>query len=137
MAQLYAVPEEGLKAVVAANEKWLADNWISRDFLKAFAREIIGAFILWQSEHPRVPTPGVTQEILKESYAKCDGSTSQFAYQCAEFQRRMYLAPEPEVPEEIKDLQRISLASLQSQEQLNYLVTALKVEAFRRGKAGN
>lgn len=41
---------------------------------------------------------------------------------------------EPEVPEEIKHLQRIHLANVSNQEELDTLVRALNLEAFRRGQ---
>jgi len=66
------------------------------------------AAIRWQAENPAVPTPEQGREIravwdhvdrLKDA-SVCDFVETI----CREWQRRMYLAPEPEVPEAVEDL---------------------------------
>ena len=51
------------------------------------------AALLWLSENPVVPT-----------HDQFDAMRGTYRDICAEWQRRMFLAPEPEVPEEVKDL---------------------------------
>jgi hypothetical protein len=73
------------------------------------ARRILEAALRWQSENPVVPTDSQAYELSgigistdKRSISRTGIVTTQGIVE--EWQRRMYLAPEPEVPEEVKDL---------------------------------
>lgn len=92
------------------------------------AESALEAALLWLSENPIVPTPEQVLDMGKSISLKWP------EIYCAVWKRRMFLAPEPEVPEEIKDLQGIHLASVRDQDDLNRLVTKLNLEAFRRGR---
>lgn len=48
--------------------------------------------------------------------------------------RNLFIEKEPEVPEEIKRMQRIHVTSVVSQAELDRLVEELLVEAYRRGQ---
>ena len=81
----------------------------------------------WIAENPIVPTEKQTTEILNTAYAEVSGSQKQFKWAVREFQRRMFLKREPEVPENIKDLLFDSEAGRDdgSQDRI--------IEAYRRG----
>ena len=125
------VPDGMLKAAVPC---YLPDRQL--------VHSILEAALLWLSENPIVPTSEQLHSIIgKLPMAMCDIVwTERDRALIAEWQRRMFLAPEPEVPEEIKDL-------LSNPEQfdphpffggkigLHEVVEAIAVEAFRRGKA--
>ena len=68
---------------------------------------ILEAALRWLSENPIVPTPPpISGDYLaiREDYKMSRTSFSWESYYAVEWQRRMFLAPETEVPEEIKDL---------------------------------
>ena len=70
----------------------------------ALVGSILQAALLWLSENPMVPTMKQAREIfmLKAGF---DFDLHEWVrWGACEWQRRMFLAPEPEVPEEIKDL---------------------------------
>jgi hypothetical protein len=82
--------------------------------------EILEAALRWLSEHPIVPSTddiGSMQDLLN-GYGIADWGPIL----CAEWQRRMLLAPEPEVPEEISDL-------IRGREDDDLII-----EAYRRGQ---
>ena len=104
--QRYTVPEEGLKAVVDAHMiKWEHLNDAYRDsamgklqeqlFIEE-QKEDLEAFIRWQSENPGVPTKEQSDALKDEYYSSVSNSRSEFSWCAEEWQRRMYLAPEPE-----------------------------------------
>jgi hypothetical protein len=113
----YVVPEEGLKAAVAAAWKHIgfmspqASPRIQKDIEDGY-RAGLEAFVRWQSDNPRVPTDSDVLEILQkrvesghlsnEEYCAIPATTVRCAIRS--WLQSMYLAPEPEVPEEIKDL---------------------------------
>ena len=79
----YVVPEGGLKAA--------CDAWTTNQLtIEGRCREVLYAFIRWQSEDPPVPT-GEQVEALTQ-YLDGRGLTSEDYY--AEWVRRMYLAPQ-------------------------------------------
>lgn len=57
--------------------------------------DALEAALLWLAENPIVPNCEQAEELF------CNKSIISV---CVEWQRRMFLAPEPEVPEELKDL---------------------------------
>ena len=80
------------------------------------------AALRWLSENPIVPTSRQERELV-DSWIK-ETSLGKTEHLVTEWQRRMFLAPEPEVPEEIKDL----LAGVHPD------VTPIAIEAYRRGQ---
>ena len=106
----------------------------------------VEAALLWMSENPIVPTTSQA-EVVRDAVDKVmehgkgrllNGSmvSDGVIETCVEWQRRMFLAPEPEVPEEIKDL----LWTVPTPDCGIYLVAkhnADVIESFRRSqKAG-
>ena len=98
------------------------------------------AAIRWQAENPAVPTPEQGREIravwdhvdrLKDA-SMCDFVETI----CREWQRRMYLAPEPEALEEVKDLLwgEVGGTSQTSSAILAPSHNLQVVEAYRRGQ---
>ena len=65
------------------------------------------AALLWLSKNPIVPTYEQIESLLKICVQNVPGKNGMTLYQkefCKEWQRIMFLSPDPEVPEEIKDL---------------------------------
>ena len=87
----------------------------------------VEAALRWLSENPILPTAEqLYSTIGKLPVAMCDIVwTERDRALIAEWQRRMFLAPEPEVPEEIKDLW---------QAQPTPDAKRRTVEAFQRGQ---
>ena len=101
---------------------------------------ILEAAIRWQSENP----PKASMKQLQEMYDKVDqgnGGTYIPSY-LEEWVRRMYLAPEPEEPEALKDLLVSPFGDYGSKLQLDICKAdcarqnAKLIEAYERGKAG-
>ena len=86
MSKCYLVPEEGLKVALAAVEAGITER--RGLFPREAGRVALEAFIRWQSENP--PVMNVTQQ---NAMPNC--SLAEF---CAEWVRRMYLAPKPSIP---------------------------------------
>ena len=97
-------------------------------------RSILEAALRWLSENPIVPTIEQTGSLIDWYNHKKFGNGA--VSDCAvEWQRRMFLAPEPEVPEELKDLlldENIPTADY-SRPNRDYYNTQI-LEAFRRGQ---
>jgi len=130
----YVVPEGGLKAAIKAADSVADDD----DFLKA-----LEAFIRWQSEEAPVPTPEQCAEMLQsfalDGEARTGGPVNRAQARCIAktWIRRMYLAPEPEVPEAIKDLLVSQIAPLVFRSESGLGYNEAVTEAYRRGlKAG-
>jgi hypothetical protein len=122
----YVVPKEGLAAALEAAGSTLRDTeW------KHVVAVAVHAFIRWQSENPRVPT----DKQIKDMWTLYANSVEvDCAGLLAEWQRRMYLAPEPEVPEKIKDL-LLDLRELKEHAWHEASICNEKlIEAYRRGK---
>ena len=98
----YAVPEGMKQAAEEAEEEYLCDGQ-SRDVCR---KVILEAALRWQAENPIVPTHAEVERILEMVQFQGLRGTSLDRLQdfVAMWQRRMYLAPEPEVSEGIKDL---------------------------------
>lgn len=122
----YTVPEEGLKATVEAMKNPSGTKFLSTEQWASLGLE---AFIRWQSENPIVPTEDQSEELRSNHYRDIN-SVSFVRSIVVKWQRRMYLAPEPEVPEEIKDLLYNKYATSPPFERHNNLV----IEAYRRGQ---
>ena len=91
------VPDGMLAVATAACEKW---SGIRESQL---AQKVLESALAWLAKNPISPTPEQAIAIAKSRFD--DRVTGiWFATGAVEWQRRMFLAPEPEVPEEIKDL---------------------------------
>ena len=99
---------------------------------------MLSAALCWLSENPIVPNEADVMEILQErvrshhisgeEYCAIPPATVRFVIR--EWQRRMFLAPEPEVPEAIKDLLEGPEEPGISAREANWRV----IEAYRRGQ---
>ena len=92
--QRYIIPEEGLKVAMAAVEAGITER---RDlFPREAGRVALEAFIRWQSEHPSIPTTEWLDEFNRAGEIK---PFKDFrGAMIAEWQRQMYLAPKPSIP---------------------------------------
>jgi hypothetical protein len=111
----YVVPEEGWTAawcgyiceVMHKGPNYSKDtipfDLVGLEARKKSVKEALEAFIRWQSENPRVPTSDQVQEMVAvfngQSLVESDSLRS---FLPIEWQRRMYLAPEPEVDRAVK-----------------------------------
>jgi hypothetical protein len=122
------VPEGMLKAAHEANFS-----------LDAPVRQIVEAALRWQSENPIVPTQEQYEELHKKwRYDGITKASSAIEFQriCRAWQRQMHLAPEPEVPEDIKDLLMGSAYTpMTGMVELNPEWDKRIIEAYRRGQA--
>lgn len=89
------------------------------------------AALRWLSENPIVPTLEQTEECRHLHRYEFDPLKPLCVYQqvAVEWQRRMFLVPEPEIPEEIKDL-------LWGKESLLSGENERVIEAYNRGLRG-
>jgi hypothetical protein len=99
------------------------------------ARVAVEAALRWLSEHPVVPTMEQAV-VLRDLDTSISAQYGQTAPTCASvsavvtfWQSHMFLAPEPEVLEEISDL-KLCGGSAYTHEQVNQRIA----EAFRRGQ---
>ena len=87
----YVVPDGMFKSAT--------DSWgLESDAMRKCTKIILEAALRWQSENPIVPTDRQWYECVNESQKLGYPSNELYAHAAAEWQRRMYLAPEPEVP---------------------------------------
>ncbi len=131
MSNKYVVPEEGMKAAIdAAGQTVKGCPW------QEIVSTALEAFIRWQSENPPVPTDEQIREAAKKADPRGDWKVAtSFLTDYRNFlmlwERIMYLAPEPTVPEEIEDLLH-NVLNMEDNDCNRRIV-----EAFRRGqKAG-
>lgn len=93
------------------------------------------AAIRWLSENPIVPTRkqwdeiGASPEVYGHVYSNSDEAEIEL---CVAWQRRMFLAPEPEIPEAVKDLLEfwIDIGNAETSSDTNRRI----LEAYRRGQ---
>ena len=127
----YVVPEGMLKAIEEALSLAFKDFHAMGhptcsvkeeiEFYWAFMANRAGESVaVWLSENPIVPTEQQCSELWKNAHEIGGSLPCNIA---VEWQRRCFLAPDPEVPEELKDL-------------LNCTIDQRKsiIEAFRRGQ---
>jgi len=114
---------------VGATERNLGSPRVKAEIIESW-RVGIEAALCWQSENPIVPTPTDVLLLADELVRAGTDRNSQVMRVCAAWQRRMYLAPEPEVPEEIKDL--VERWGKPGEGGLNAPQAEL-IEAYRRG----
>lgn len=88
----YVVPEEGLKAALDS-----AGQTVSGCPWQELATKAVEAFIRWQSENPMVPSDEDLEFLQRDAEGSVDLGFARRKWYITEWQRRMYLAPEPEV----------------------------------------
>jgi hypothetical protein len=81
------------------------------------------AALHWLSENPLIPTDDFVEEVIREH------SRTNVKWACSDWQRRMFLAPAPEVPEEIKDLLEVWNGAKYERVMQNSIL-----DAYRRGQ---
>ena len=123
------------KIVVPTGMLKAAMNSIQPSVLVGTISVSLKAALLWLSENPPVPTFRTVDECGSAGMCYADGLDGEFCRtkDVIEWQRLMFVAPEPEVLEEIKDL----MLSQQSHPKLEGFKDELNlrmIEAFRRGQ---
>ena len=93
----YVVPEGMLKAARKAEGEWLMSRSAQAATAEGCSDVVLAAALRWQSENPQVPTSLEVCEMLVPM--AIIQTPSHFMYFAEQLVRRMYLAPEPEVPE--------------------------------------
>ena len=105
--------------------------------LKANVQAELEAALRWIAKNPIGPTNEQAKELWRTSTAGETNEARRASLAAVEWQRRMFLAPEPEVPEEIKDLLFVG-GILTADQVLNEYpkgeVDKLILEAYRRGQ---
>ena len=124
----YVVPEGMLKAALdSARQTVQGCPW------QELATKAVEAALLWQSENPTVPTEE-QMDALFSRHSWLDKDSVRFG--AREWQRQMFLAPEPEVPEEINDLlMGPAYTSMTGMVELNHEWDKRIIEAYRRGRS--
>jgi hypothetical protein len=94
----YVVPKAGLEAAIEAAGSTLKDtDW------KQVVAVAVHAFIRWQAENPIIPTHEQAIHLCEifedESGSRRPDYCDSVRAVAIEWQRRMYLAPEPEAPQ--------------------------------------
>jgi len=115
--------------------------WVHKEldyrFRQCDVSEICRVFCEWLSKNPILPTDEqLYSTIGRLPVAMCDIVwTDRDRAMIAEWQRRCFLAPEPEVPEEIKDLlwKNLKVNGIELDSMVEPLNKTI-LEAFRRGQ---
>lgn len=126
------VPEGMLKAAIAVIENY--DDVVGNGQCEEFRIElIVEAALRWLSENPIVPTKDdlAMVRLLYFDRKHLDGKSTVTDFVVG-WQRRMFIAPEPEVPEEIEDL----LLPYDMATADGYAINVAIIEAYRRGRSG-
>lgn len=129
----YNVPEGGLAAVdeaISIVRRRQKEIYYDDELIAGDVRDItLEAFIRWQAENPPFPT---VEQLGQMSFMGCVALNGNWDGKnlCAEWIRRMYLAPDLEVPEEIKDL----VLPFDMKTADGYRRNVAIIEAYRRGK---
>lgn len=135
-------------SIKIAMQKAIMEFWRSNDEEIILPRDILPvidsisrAFAISLSENPIVPNEIDVMEILQErvrshhisgeEYCAIPPATVRFVIR--EWQRRMFLAPEPEVPEAIKDLLLDGADFIHGQRHADEANKQI-LEAYRRGQ---
>jgi hypothetical protein len=90
MSDKINVPEEAVKWVIRARYGTADQNQTEA------IRQDLNSFACWLAENPIVPTKEQMERLVRDNFTAHS--------LCIAWQKEMYLAPEPSVPEEIKDL---------------------------------
>lgn len=129
----YVVPEEMLRA--AWNACKYTTNVAIVDPRKVMLRKGIEAGLKWLADNPIAPPHSFGEELCNGRTEGYDPSPTEFEGAVMEWQRRMFLAPDPESPEEIKDL--LVSGSLNEAFFSHDIYNERILDAYRRGqKAG-
>jgi transketolase N-terminal domain/subunit len=126
----YVVPEEIVQKVASL----IMSKTGHRGLTLSKSQIICDAFAQVQAENP----PEITETMRKDAFVHCDGySHPEFRYMF----KVAYLVPEPEVPENIKNLLLTEQSHKNIQpfkDQLNSLIIEAELQGFLRGqKAGS
>lgn len=101
------------------------------------SRISVEAALQWLAENPVVPTDE-QEESLRNACFRVVGPTRFVRNVAVEWQRRMFLASEPEVPEEIKDLlvnpSNWVISTVMGTSVDSSIINSRVIEAFRRGR---
>ena len=126
MSKQYAVPEEIVQKVASL----IMSKTGHLGLTLSDSQIICDAFAQVQAENP----PEITETMRKASFVHCDGYRHpQFRYMF----KVAYLVPEPEVPENIKNLLLTEQAHKNIQpfkDQLNSLIIEAERQGFLRGQ---
>lgn len=120
----YLVPEGMLEAFLH-EENHDGTKW-DDEVLNA----MLAAALRWLAENPIVPTDEQIRALWSEV---CKSTPGSYKHGLVEWQRRMFLAAEPEIPEAVKDLmwERVGFAGFTNDRE-SYNDNIL--EAYRRGR---
>ncbi len=135
MSAKIKVPDGMLKAacdpiVIPGSESW-------SDARVLYAIELLTKALSYQREHPPVPSE---QQLGQMSFAGCVALNGNWNGKklCAEWVRRMYDAPEPEVPEAVKDLlpfpKDVVILDQGLYRRIKAHLDDVATEAYRRGR---
>lgn len=123
----YVVPEGMLKA--AYETAW---GESPKDTIVQTFKVALEAALLWLSENPIVPTDDFVEEAIREH------SRTNIKWACAEWQCRMFLSPEPEMPEAIKELlpfpPNVVILDDNLYNKIKAHLDRVAIEAYRRGQ---
>lgn len=93
------VPEDAVDAIMASPCVVIVVNGKGVSLTRPVAKEIARRVLRWQSENPQEPTTEQHNAITSKCWAEGRpfqiGISLQFKAYTVEFQRQMYLAPEP------------------------------------------
>lgn len=131
-------PDDMIEAVLdALCERWSyrRENWPSvKSSNRSQVEFSLAAALTWLADHPKAPTQKDVQEFWSPEMNELR-PFDQMSEACVRWQRRMFVAPELMIPEEIKDL----LFPVPVIEKGRTMDANERIaEAFRRGqKVGN
>ena len=91
--------------------------------------QILEVALRWQRDNPPVPTMEQINSIRQVNLNGPDEDIYKPQFYCREWMRRMYDAPEPEVPEEIKDLLHTTIYNMEDNDCNKRII-----ESYRRGQ---
>jgi len=105
-----------------------------RETVIAQTKDTLEAALRWLSEHPVVMSEQAWEECFKAiPEGPYETSANVEIAQCVEWQRRCFLAPHPEAPEEITEIRDLT-AQFDVSTHDGYKACVAAVEAFRRGQ---
>lgn len=128
-------PDDMIEAALnALAKKWATDMDDSVKRIHRWNIEcVLIAALTWLSENPIVPSSEMVQKIYGQM--RIPGDRDSIRYGASQFQRYIFLAPEPVKPKELDDLYAEEQPYVLTINRSQYNVDL--IEAFRRGqKAG-
>jgi hypothetical protein len=121
----YVIPKGMLEAAILSHPF---------DTRTKFLPEMLEAALRWLSDNPIVPTAKQSAELESLCRLNDEPMCMDAIFYCSEWQRRMFLAPEPEVLTDIKDL-LLSESAPQSHAYFRPDTYNQRIrEAYRRGQ---